>query len=728
MLMRINSTMLKGIPSMKLERFWPRKTNIGQKINRRIWLVTSPHESLSDVGIELLLFLAVAITPLLFSPLSQELFEFPKIVFVYLLAIAGISLVAYTVFIEGRIARLSKGSMVAVLLFVAAMVASTITSMDWYSSVAGYYSRFYGGLASLVAMLVLFYLALLYFSPQPATPKDTVEKTGLLSCDQVVKLRRLAWAWCGSAFGVSLWGIAQHFGYDFGCFLLGREINANCWVQDGQARVFASFGQPNWLAAYLLTSMPLGLGLLLTSKSTILKFVSWLIVVASYAAWWYTYSRAGWIGLGVTLLILLPWLVRIRNLADWKWLAAIGVSCLLISLSTMQMAEQRTATSLESGGLDTSTGQIRLLVWQGSWEAAMERPILGSGPETFAYSFLPHRPAELNQTTEWNFLYNKAHNEVLHMLVTAGLVGTATWLAIYGLLLWRLWQWRLWQGWNPGNNHAEILILSVVAGMIGVFFAQLLGFSVVMTGLLFWMGLAVVLSPEIEQKRIQLPTLAGRLGAFLGGVALPTMLFLGLLSYATAEVVATGAKQSLASNPWLSSYRLEVARKLNPFEPEYAQQLALAHAYAAQQDGEDSAQHVAISLEEAREAERLNPHNILTLKALNFAYRQLALVDTIYMHEALRVAEAATSLDDTDAVAWQMVAKNSLELGLLEKSKMACDRLLTLRPEDSSSYVMQASYFRQAGEEGRAIESLTKAVKLDPNDRQALDMLELLNE
>src|SRR5690606_10005656 len=124
------------------------------------------------------------------------------------------------------------------------------------------------------------------------------------------------------------------------------------------------------------------------------------------------FSRSGWIGLAVVvglLAVCLPWdYVRER----WKWVVLVGVGCVAISLSSLQMAEQRTSSSLEGGDFDSSTGQMRLLVWQGSLKLIEQRPWLGSGPETFAYSFLSQRPAAMNLTTEWNFLYNKAHNEV----------------------------------------------------------------------------------------------------------------------------------------------------------------------------------------------------------------------------------------------------------------------------------------------------------------------------
>src|SRR5690606_14638464 len=188
---------------------------------------------------------------------------------------------------------------------------------------------------------------------------------------------------------------------------------------------------PNWLATYLVTVIPIGIVLLLTSSHKWQKIIAWSAIVVCYAAFWYTYSRSGWIGLMTALIFLLPLSKHINYKKLWSWLVLLVITCGIISMTSLSMATQRTATSLESGELDSSTGQIRLLVWQGTLDVVKQFPLFGSGPETFAYSFLPHRPTELNQTTEWNFLYNKAHNEVLHIASTLGLIGLTAWLWLY---------------------------------------------------------------------------------------------------------------------------------------------------------------------------------------------------------------------------------------------------------------------------------------------------------
>lgn len=79
----------------------------------------------------------------------------------------------------------------------------------------------------------------------------------------------------------------------------------------------------------------------------------------------------------------------------------------------------------------TGSGKIREIVWSGALELGRRYPLFGTGLETFAYSYYGVRPVAHNLTSEWDFLYNKAHNEYLNFLATTGFVG----LGMYILMI-----------------------------------------------------------------------------------------------------------------------------------------------------------------------------------------------------------------------------------------------------------------------------------------------------
>jgi O-antigen ligase len=55
-------------------------------------------------------------------------------------------------------------------------------------------------------------------------------------------------------------------------------------------------------------------------------------------------------------------------------------------------------------------------------------PLFGTGVETFAFAYYTYRPAQHNMTSEWDYLYNKAHNEYLNYLATIGILGLGSYL------------------------------------------------------------------------------------------------------------------------------------------------------------------------------------------------------------------------------------------------------------------------------------------------------------
>jgi len=88
--------------------------------------------------------------------------------------------------------------------------------------------------------------------------------------------------------------------------------------------------------------------------------------------------------------------------------------------------------------------ESRISSWKISWEALKERPILGYGPENFMIAFDKHYDPSLpkigydssGQTpVEW---WDRAHNFVFDISVTAGIPALIIYLLLFSVLLWQL--------------------------------------------------------------------------------------------------------------------------------------------------------------------------------------------------------------------------------------------------------------------------------------------------
>ena len=188
--------------------------------------------------IQLGFYLLFALVPLLLTPYNYELFEFNKMIGVYIVTTLIVTswIVKMILQKEIRIARTPLD--IPIALFVISQLVSSIFSIDPHVSWFGYYSRFNGGMWSVISYVLLFYAYL-------SNRSDKTYESNLLK------------AMLGSASLVALYGVLERMG-----------IDKNLWVQDVQNRVFSTLGQPNWLAAYLVALVPVSMAIALKTQNS----------------------------------------------------------------------------------------------------------------------------------------------------------------------------------------------------------------------------------------------------------------------------------------------------------------------------------------------------------------------------------------------------------------------------------------------------------------------------
>jgi len=201
-----------------------------------------------DKGIKSSFYLLFLIVPLILFSKTSEIFEFNKMVFVY--AISSIILFFWfgKMIVDKRFIFRRTILDLPLIIFLGSQVISTLLSIDVRTSIFGYYSRFNGGLLSSISYIFLYWA---YVS----------------NMDRLSTLKTFYMILVSSVIA-SVWGIFEHFGHSFSCFIFPefRKFDVSCWVQDVKNRVYASFGQPNWLGAWLVAIIPLTWSLTLNSS------------------------------------------------------------------------------------------------------------------------------------------------------------------------------------------------------------------------------------------------------------------------------------------------------------------------------------------------------------------------------------------------------------------------------------------------------------------------------
>jgi tetratricopeptide (TPR) repeat protein len=668
-------------------------------------------ESFFDQAITYSFYLLVFFAPIIFTTSNYELFEFPKMLLVYFFAGLIFCLWALKSLSEKKFTFVNTPLAIPLLLFLGSQILSTIFSIDRHTSIFGYYSRFNGGLLSTFSYLILFFAAV-----------SNLNRTKALKLASVAIL---------SSLFVSLWGIPSHFGYDPSCFLIRGKLDATCWSQDFQPtlRIFSTLGQPNWLAAFLVMTIPLSLAFGLFAKQIQFKIFFFLAFVACFLAFLFTNSRAGALALAFALLAFggIFVLVNLKSLRVFvkkpkisylkdKVLPKAGsysansvfiflsiISILILTLrfggfligrvkEAAQKPPSQTQASQPTTPGGTESGQIRLIVWRGALDVFRHYPLFGSGVETFGYSYYQYRPSEHNLTTEWNFLYNKAHNEYLNYLATTGFVGTLVYfLLIIVFIIWAV-QFIIKQKSTSPESNNRLLIIGFLCGYLAYLIQNFFGFSIVVVSLLFFLYPALTFLIVDVGKRVSLNL---KLNAFLTriGILFVSLLFLSNIFFLVrtflADVNFAYGQGLFQLDDYESAdlYLKKAAGLILLPEPLYLSYLGYNASFLAQET--QSKEFLQEALTQTKKALQISPAHLSLWRNATNTYLELSNLDQSFLTQAQISAQAAAKLAPTDA-------ETLLQFAQVQKI---------------------------AGNDAQAIETLEKVLHLKPNYQEAKDLL-----
>lgn len=608
-------------------------------------------------------------TPFVLWPYTSELFEFNKMIFVYTITVLIMTVwLSRCLAVKKFIFRRTLLD-IPLLLFFGSQILSTVFSIDPRTSLLGYYSRFNGGLLSVICYTLLYW----------AFVSNMNRKNTLY----VIRYTLYA------AMLVSTYGIAQRFG-----------IDKNLWVQDVVNRVFSTLGQPNWLAAYLVALLPISNYQFLisnqNSNSKFLNFKSFLwfgISILLFTTLLFTKSRSGLLGFVFADLIFWGYVLfkyKKQFLVQTVVLNSLFIVLALFIGSPLTINHQplviSNAPALEVGG--TESGTIRKIVWKGALQVWLHYPLFGSGVETFAFSYYKFRPVEHNLVSEWDFIYNKAHNEYLNLAATTGAVGLVSYLALIAFSVYLLWK---------SKNFA------LLAGYVSILVSNFFGFSIIVTQLQLFLfpAFAVTLGQESEKvKKYKRTTF------FFYLLALLPLYF--IFRYWYADILY--AKGDTAS--------LERAVKISPRQAIFHNRLALNYA---------DEKNAPAAVTESNLAMTLSPANLNILRNRASMFIKLSALDLKYLGSAKEALLLAMSKAPTDARIFYTLALVYLRTGESQAAVDTLQKTIQIKPNYKDARYWWALILIENGRHGEAKEQLTYILeKIDPNDQNSKKQLEKL--
>ncbi len=439
------------------------------------------------------------LTPLIVLKDTSELFELNKMNLVYFASASIVFILALTM-IRNKKLLIRRSTFDKYWLgFLGLMVLSTLFSIDKHTSIFGYYGRFNGGLLSLVSFTALAYGFGFFFSKS-----------------DIIKILKISLV---SSVAVMLWGLSGKLGHDLSCLVFTGQFNNSCWTDQFRPaeRMFSTLGQPNWLGAYLAVHFFIGFFFIVTNH---LKrwYLSYAYLLLTFVCLLSTKSRSALLAVGIGSVLYFGIVMFLKKLEifnkDWKKWAVLGAlflvsififktgidkidSALSINKGSSSVSKTESAKSTPLSSEVTESLDIRKIVWKGAVELGLKYPIFGTGPETFGFSYYFIRPVEHNLTSEWDYVYNKAHNEYLNYFATTGFLGLAAYLILVGVILYNL-KFEIFNSKSSGNE--KLLYLSLLCSYITVLVTNFFGFSTSTINLFFFLIPAFVAVSQTNAK------------------------------------------------------------------------------------------------------------------------------------------------------------------------------------------------------------------------------------
>lgn len=638
------------------------------------------------------------VIPLTFYKSTSELFEFNKVIVLY----GFTTIIALFWFINNIKSKkiIFKKTIldIPLVIYLFTLLLSSLFSIDSRTSLLGYYSRFNGGLYTQLCYALLYWAFV-----SNMTAKQT--------------LVAIRYSLISTAIA-SVMAVLEHFGTFSTCGLMGMGWKESCWIQDVQSRVFSTLGQPNWLAALLVALIPTT-WLLAIKETNVKRLMYSLTSLLFFVTLLFTGSRSGLLAFGIEAIIF--WAFMLKNHVK-EFLILFIISIILFFAINFQRLNPITGMNvnssptpatqgpaLESGG--TESGTIRKYVWLGAIEVFKKYPILGTGPETFAFSFPMFKPIGHNLTSEWDFIYNKAHNEFLNYLATTGIVGT---LAYFSVIYYSIF----------------ILIKSkrfdLLAGYVAILVSNFFGFSVVAVSLLFYIFPAFAIA--ISDQKLEINSKPEKLNEtqiIIIVTALIATLYIlfSIHSYWQADIYFQQAKTlSRQGNPTKARTLIELAIKNSKNEPIFWSEASNIDSEIAVRSGEEkkedqASNFIKLAIQESNVSTDFAPYNINFKRTQANVFYKLSAFNQNYLDKSEKTLKDAVKITPNDPKIYYQLGIVLLKTNKNQEAIQNLEKSIELKTNYKDGRFALGSVYKDMGEKEKAIEQFTYILdKIDSKD------------
>lgn len=634
----------------------------------------------------------MGLVPVIFYPGLIDAFNLPKAVAIRLLLALGAFAVGAAA-ITRRSLSIDRGILwLPGISYLAVTAASCVFSINPFHSLWGQHMFHIDGMIDTVGFFAFFALC-----------------AGFLPYRGLQMMPRMIVA---GSIPVILYGFAQ-----------AASNDPVGWQSSSASRIWSTFGNPNFLAGYLVLTVPIAIGYWYTEKS-VNRLIAGAAACGGLACLMLTSSRAGIVGIIAAAAVFS--LLALRGRGRILVLGIIGIVTAGILSAAVIMRGQgsgdiepiaKSGAPLQrlSEGIDPADQSItaRRRYAATAWHMVRQRPLLGYGPDTYTLLWRRSMRAE-DAAATGNRLANPgyAHSEFLNILATMGVLGGMAYLAFWGGLL--LAGRGAVRATMPHDEGYAVVLAAVTAGCAGLLAANQFSFHSPATALAVW-GCAAILVRGRQLDR------AGNINfGSVSSLLIALTLFAGAVLLAVQASAAWRAEAHFPKGlqyeakgllgPAIDEYRMAVT--INPMEQTYYQNLAKAYLTRAEKEnsGTESVSDISKAVDIYRRHLTLVPQDALSWNGLGIALLQAG-KPADAQAAFLRALEEAPSFLEPHI----NLGTIAFDSGRAAEAFAWYEKALRIEPREPLIFFNMGNMHAQQGDMERALKCWYDALDVDPS-------------
>ena len=276
---------------------------------------------------------------------------------------------------------------------------------------------------------------------------------------------------------------------------------------------YSTIGNTAYVSGYLIFSIYFAILLFFRSNY---KKARWLYILPLLIMFWEfkgMKTSGAIIGLGasVLLMFLLLGLSHVNKKVRRGSLILFIIAVIgLVGIFSQTNSAWFQKSFLKNLTAQKATFQTRLISWRGAAADFKYHPFLGTGFGNYAIIFDKHFTSKFYDYTTGDTYFDRAHNNLIDITSTTGVLGLATYLSIFIAVLFYLWKEFKLNGKRTGSdtnglNNVEIIVIIALLSAyfiqnLAIFdsFSTFLGLMTIL-GFIYWLDFRRSGTSELER-------------------------------------------------------------------------------------------------------------------------------------------------------------------------------------------------------------------------------------